>query len=1006
MCCLIGLAMVTMAAETPCFHFRFDKTLQQDTVQDLLGKTQCVSEQKLFICEHGGLRIAEGAQFYIPSEQLPELKDDFTINVWYFGGKHNLQQTIVRRGKLPDKPQIQCGVMDIYPIFDCMTENGAVVMPYTGWGAFISYTEKNAVLDAQKCQVRPGAWHMLTYTFTKGLLEIHVDGVKVISRNCRTLSALQNSQDKLFIGATLEKNIPLNKINSNMLINDLALYSQTLSESDIQALYDSRKDFYENEFKMDEYSELPACTAYIEKVIPGYDPTLAKRIPQTENYLKNIPEKQDIPDTSSSKLQWNNGSMKIAIDDKLYWPLLYSQLTNMTTDPNYGRFYEDPAAAGFKLYGGAPGSWHDFPKIWMGDGKYDFSLFDQLIRKQIELNPNARIQVALHPEPNHWFQQQHRRELELYYVAGSSTDQLKIFFTGPLGSDVWVSFVSRMLEALARHIEAQDYANHVYDYKLFMAGGGEWYWPGCFVGGVSGYSEATRDTFRQWLKGKYASDVALQKAWNDDKVTLDTAAVPSPEFRFTSEYGIFRDYVKARPVYDFREYMDDRTVMSVSEMTAGLKRGCNNRKTVTTYYGYGMHYTQTSNPTQFTSAVYTLGRVFRLNTVDHLATPIVYSIRQLGEPGVTINPFNGSARLHDKLIWHENDLRTHMYPEPVFGHPYTWQESCSQIRRGFCLASTMGMGCWFLALPTFTYHEEHIMEQMAQLQKVADAQLKDDMSSTAEIALVFDEESMRHIGNDQNDSFLRDHVFILYNELFHTGAPFDSYLVSDIAHPKMPDYKLYLFLTTYEVTPEKMAQIKAKVCKNNAVVLWCYAPGFVSENGFSTDAMKALTGISFGYDLKRTKANLTLNSTAHPLTKYAANSKYKQYSIAPFVFVDDSQAIILGTADERPALAVKEMDNWTSVYSAMPMERTLLAGLYDMAGIHRYNRSWDVFSCNKNYMMLHATTAGDKAFQLRQPSDVTEVFSGRTIGNGITEFIEKNVPFGDTRYYRIIPTNQ
>ena len=74
---------------------------------------------------------------------------------------------------------------------------------------------------------------------------------------------------------------------------------------------------------------------------------------------------------------------------------------------------------------------------------------------------------------------------------------------GPLlGSDVWKGCVERYMKAAYDHVMKAPYADHVYS---FMTSGGyasEWYWPGTFSGGMPGYSTATRNAYRNYLKKK------------------------------------------------------------------------------------------------------------------------------------------------------------------------------------------------------------------------------------------------------------------------------------------------------------------------------------------------------------------------------------------------------------------------------------------------------------------------------------------------------------------------
>ncbi len=73
-------------------------------------------------------------------------------------------------------------------------------------------------------------------------------------------------------------------------------------------------------------------------------------------------------------------------------------------------------------------------------------------------------------------------------------------------------------------------------------------------------------------------------------------------------------------------------------------------------------------------------------------------------------------------------------------------------------------------------------------------------------------------------------------------------LLSDIENPKLPDYKLYIFLNTFHVTPPQRAAIQAKLRKNGATALWVYAPGYIDGQKCDVTNMTALTGIKLAED--------------------------------------------------------------------------------------------------------------------------------------------------------------
>ena len=231
------------------------------------------------------------------------------------------------------------------------------------------------------------------------------------------------------------------------------------------------------------------------------------------------------------------------------------------------------------------------------------------------------------------------------------------------------------------------------------------------------------------------------------------------------------------------------------------------------------------------------------------------------------------------------------------------------------------------------------------------------------------------------------------------GTPFDMYLLDDLDNPAMPDYKLYIMLNTYYTDSKTREMINNKLRKKNAVTVWCYAPGWITPDGFDTKAMELLTGFKFKVSEEQVKLQLSISDKNHPITSRA--DKMESYLVGPIFRVDDPEAKIIGTAGGMPALATKENENCRMVYSLMPLTVELLQGLCDYAGVHVYSRSSDVFIMNKSYIMLHTSTAGDKTIQLQDKYNIEELFSGKKMGQPASQIIEKNLPAQETRIYHI-----
>jgi len=181
-----------------------------------------------------------------------------------------------------------------------------------------------------------------------------------------------------------------------------------------------------------------------------------------------------------------------------------------------------------------------------------------------------------------------------------------------------------------------------------------------------------------------------------------------------------------------------------------------------------------------------------------------------------------------------------------------------------------------------------------------------------------------------------------------------------------------------------------------------YAPGYITDRGFNEKAMHALTGFSLRAHNEAMEAELEISNTDHAITAKAPRRSKPGWSVGPVFSVEDPNARVLGRTGRCPSLAVKELGNWRSVYSLLPLTRELLAGLCRYAGVHVYSETFDPFFANKSFVMIHTASAGAKRIVLPGRYDVTEVLSGQPVGSGIRT-IETDLPAGVTKIFRVAP---
>jgi hypothetical protein len=997
------------------FHFDFKDAEGKKVITDKNGKIKCFSKNGPFVIQERALRIAPLADIYIPGEQLPVLKKEMTVSLWVVKGFFGYVDPLLFKGVHAFPLQFVFSLAGRSPVFcykipsqrNCW--QGIFEVSFsTSWKA--SYADKSWVIPGKKNTVEAGYWNNIAATFKDGKIEIFLNGELILSKKAGPL--LEPNNLPLHIGTEKLFGKKENLRTANILINDIRLYSKALSADKIKNIYESEKNKYpaKSVFAKGEIL-LPECHDYIKAVIPEYDPHFTNKLKITKEYEKNPPPAVALPKKNMvSAIKPVDGHIGLFINNRENYPFfVFAGTTEWNNRYRLkGIFPEirDFAAAGVNLINITA-----VPSIsWTNEGTYAFDKVDEIVRTALKANPKGELLISFLIRPGSWFFSRYRKELERYYPTHDSRNALKIHYScAPLGSKVWIQCSAQMAGDFAKHIESQDYAGRIIGYHVFCGDAGEWYWPASFGGGIPGYSEATRNNFRQWLKDKYKNNKNLQQAWSNMSVTCETAQVPDVEYRLSTENNIFRDPDKARPVIDFREFMGDITYQGIVRVCKAIKESSNYKKIVSLYSGYSLLYAG-KQITAHIGGLQVLGRVFRSPFVDMIGTPLDYVNRRDGETGANINAFNGSAFLHKKLLVNENDLRTYMTPKNEFGRTKSLRATSEVMKRGFGHSLILGSAFWFCAVffadneGVAMFHQEDLMRTVAEIEKLAQNAVGENRSSLAEAAIIFDEKSTLYTSVPKGN-FIDKHTWGVYQNAFRMGTPFDCFLLDDMNNPDMRDYKLYIILNAYRLNEKQRQMISAKVRRNNSTVVWCYAPGYLSEKGFSTETMRDLTGINLKENRGEAVLRLDIVDHSSPITRYVGKQKFNDYKFGPVFSVDDKDAKILGLVAGKPALAVKKFKKWRSVYSLMPLTKELLMGLADYAGVHVYSRDFDVFNANRSFLLLHMSGDGKRTIVLPEKRDVKECFSGRVIGKNIKMFTEQNLKKGDTLIYQVSKPN-
>lgn len=590
-CFLLALqffAGTSLFAAEPVFHFDFTKPASDGAIADISGQHYCTSTAPLLV-EQGGLRIDYGANISIPAKSIPDVTRDFSIVLWVAYSEEIPQgvgqyQPILSKGFHDKKIDFALAIQDKLPLFVYSVPRQASLGGINLVGHTYGRTTRYAKTEwiRQEPAVAEKRWTQLAVTRTGRTLRIYKDGSLVLE-NPDSPKPSAPTDEPLVLGAERLRDEKDNRVTGNLLVNSLRMYDEALKGEDVKALYAREKAGY-------------AATAPTLRPVRHYYPTeMAEYSVELDTELPMVRDHKPAPvEDSLIGKSWIEKERvgEIMTEGGSIYPLAGYPYIGLGEDRylrQSGRFVKDFAAAQVNLVIATFAR----PMFWTGEDSYDWSVVDKTYQEIVNANPHVRILAGYYIAPPSWFIQRYPDELEKYYYndAQEQAGLRQWPNSAPLASSKWADLSCRALAAFVAHVESQPYAANIIGYALPSGDAGEWYWPGSFTGGMPGYSTATTQSFREWLRGEYGGDVsALQKAWQRSDVEFENAPVPSPAERKASERWVFRDPVKARNVLDFRRFLDDTTYALVKRTTTTAKDASNWKKIVQIYYGYSLLY--------------------------------------------------------------------------------------------------------------------------------------------------------------------------------------------------------------------------------------------------------------------------------------------------------------------------------------------------------------------------------------------------------------------------------
>lgn len=655
--------------------------------------------------------------------------------------------------------------------------------------------------------------------------------------------------------------------------------------------------------------------------------------------------------------------------------------------------------------------------------------------------PDAYVVIRLMVSPTKEWIDEHPEE-QILFTDGSrantictTVDRRRRVNMYSLCSEKWWARADEAIEDFYRELAKYPEFSSVIGTFLCSAGTCEWYYPCIFR---NPKTKATGDCsapflrqYRRYLKETFGKDVEPKipsfdefDYIGDEAEKIKTALCggkPYVRGANPAAFGDFLDANNAPHVADFFQALHDGTARAIVHFAETLKR-IQPSLLVGAFYG---SYAQTIPHDGGTTAG--LKRILDSDAVDFLAAPPGYNCREPG--GLCIGrTVQDAFLLRGKMFVSEDDDRTFL----------TWRPAALQIKddpvTGSGLVGTLNMlkrdfgrnicegtrGWWFDMAQkrpgeSWFYDDGDVVSLFAEQQKIAREAYALGAGKHNDIALVFDSRAIHY-----SSFWLVSNVLDKWRlcDLNRLGSPVDYHLRDDLSDPRMPDYRLYVMLNCYVLSDAEREAVYAKARRNNATILWMYAPGFINreaEKAMSLANIEKTVGMKVSLYDDTIRADYRPEGSQNVYVFFDADIHSCEFGsrtvstvdnyLNPGFFIDDPSAKPLAryVADGKVMLASKTVNGVKVCYCTnQVLNRQVLGDIADAAGCHRYNRVGDVLYASDRYLTIHATGSGKRVLHFRTKCSPYDVYAQKTVARDV-DSLDIDLAHGETRMLRLDP---
>lgn len=544
--------------------------------------------------------------------------------------------------------------------------------------------------------------------------------------------------------------------------------------------------------------------------------------------------------------------------------------------------------------------------FWTGDGQYPDTddQYALALDRQVEIIlaacPDARFYVKFWTTPPLAWTREHPEDMQ-------TDEDGHAYREASLASPRLHRDINRYMRHLVTCCESRYWGDRILGYL------GVPYGEGCMQLTIAGkmfdVSPATENAFAQWLKQRYPTDQALQNAWHNPEITLETAriprdrdwlkksreTIPSLQGRPLDDasistnsggkpVGLFHWAEEADTAIprDYCRFMREQFLTWVRALSQGIKEATADfgRKRLlgldiikqhqigwqikSSFDGIG---DGKSFPHMFAfSGSFDMAPLLNEPGLDLVWNPADYFARTLGF-GWESEGLTSSLILRGKTAMIEDDARCYVgsgrQEQGAFRNDI---EVRAGLLRNAAVALSRGVQNYWCNVGSSYFHAPGIQRSVRDITRLFQQLSTHPHRETPDaIAMVVDDTALLY--EDFTSSY---HSLALIHQrvraLAHCGVPYRIFLLSDLEHEAMPAYRTWLFPNLFRVDDQVIALLRHRVLRHGNLAIFGPATGITDGQILSPKPASTLLGVPMELLPRTTVRHVIIQDSGHPIT--------------------------------------------------------------------------------------------------------------------------------------------